>query len=180
MKGRVQRSNPHDWRLTKNQTYRPIKMRQTDSAQETKLIRLLCDFSDQGNILTMVMKKEEEQEDEVVIQTTWSTHRWETTLTLIVSRTPRDGIGTGWISQDELLKQAKKLSVSIQNKFLRALGFVYVYYEVIIIKEKAKFGWFIFSRIKIGRRPRVKHVTLKLWWVEKSIKLLSKHPVCVT
>ena len=45
-------------------------MRQTDSAQETKLIRLLWDFSDQGNILTMVMKKEEEQEDEVVIQTT--------------------------------------------------------------------------------------------------------------
>jgi hypothetical protein len=29
---------------------------------------------------------------------------------------------------------------------------------------------------KKGRQPRVKSVTPKLWWVEKTIKLLSKHP----
>ena len=36
--------------LTYKQTYRPFKIIQTGSAQETKLIRLLIDFSDEGHL----------------------------------------------------------------------------------------------------------------------------------
>jgi len=64
--------DPHDWSLGYNQTYRPLKISQTDITQETKLIRLLRDFSARVKVSPMGMS--EDQVDKVVIQSHRSAH----------------------------------------------------------------------------------------------------------
>ena len=40
-------------------------------------------------------------------------------------------------------------------------------------------GWLVYFQLnKKGRKPRVKSVTLQLWWVENPIKLLDEYPSC--